>query len=83
MPTLVFLLSSNINSFKLILCTLIDVLFNAIHKCSSRYKLISVLTTYTFMVRQVCIMEPSFFKKRSGRHRRPIGGRHLIILLIR
>ena len=40
---------------------------------------ISVLTTCTFMVRQVCIIEPSFFNATSGMHRRPIEGRQLVL----
>ena len=30
------------------------------------------------MFRQVCIIEPSFFKTLSGMHRRPIECRHLV-----
>ena len=39
---------------------------------------ISVLTTCTFMFRQVCIIEPSFFNAASGMHRHSIEGRHLV-----
>ena len=37
------------------------LLCNAIHKHSCRSQHISVLTTSTFMLRQVCTIEPSFF----------------------
>ena len=39
---------------------------------------ISVLTTCTFMFRQVCTIEPSFFNMTSGMHYRPFEGRHLV-----
>ena len=41
-------------------------------------KHISVLTTCTYMFRQVCIIEPLFFNTASGMHRRPFEGRHLV-----
>ena len=50
----------------------------AIHKHSCRSQHISVLTTCTFMFRQVCTIEPLFFKTTSGMHRRPFEGRHLV-----
>ena len=59
-------------------CTLIGMLSYAIHKHSSRSQLVSVLTTCTFMFRQVCIIEPSFFNAASGMYRRPFKGRHLV-----
>ena len=34
------------------------------------------------MCRQVCIIEPSFFKTTSGMHRRPFEGRHLVLFLV-
>ena len=61
------------------LCTLIDLLSYAIHKHSIRSQSISVLTKCTFMLRQLCIIEPSFFNATSGRPRRPIEGRHIVI----
>ena len=39
---------------------------------------ISVLTTCTFMFRQLGTIEPSFFKTTSGMHRRPFEGQHLV-----
>ena len=39
---------------------------------------IYVLTTCTFMFRQVCISEPWFFETTSGMHRLPIEGWHLV-----
>ena len=42
------------------------------------YIYISVLTSCTFMFRQVCTIEPSFFKTTSGMHRRPFEGRYLV-----
>ena len=60
------------------LCTLIGLLSYAIHKHSCRSQHISVLTTCTFMFRQVCTIEPSFFNTTSGMHRRPLEGRHLV-----
>ena len=50
----------------------------ASHKHSCRFQHISVLTTCTIMFRQVCTIEPSFFKTTSGMHRRPFEGRHLV-----
>ena len=41
---------------------------------------IYVLTTCTFMFRQVCIIEPSFFNTTSGMHRRPSEGRQFYFL---
>ena len=32
------------------------------------------------MFRQVCIIEPLFFKTMSGMHRRPFEGRHLVFM---
>ena len=58
--------------------TLRGLLFYAIHKHSSRSQDISVLTTCTFMFRQVCIIEPSFFNTTLGMHRRQIEGRYLV-----
>ena len=78
MLTLVFLLSCFVNNFYLILCPLMSLLSCAIHKHSCRSQHISVLTTCTFMFRQVCIIEPSFINATSGMHRRPIEGRHLV-----
>ena len=49
-----------------------------IYKHSSSSQHISVLTTCTFMFRQVCTIEPSFFNAASGMHRRPFEGRHLV-----
>ena len=43
---------------------------------------ISVLTTCTFMFRQVCIIELSFFKRTSGMHRRSFEGRHLVLYFV-
>ena len=40
---------------------------------------ISVLTTCTFMYRQVCTIEPSFFNMTSGMHRRLFVGRHVVL----
>ena len=37
--------------------------------------------TCTFMFRQVCTIEPSFFNATSGMHRRPFEGRHLVSCL--
>ena len=74
----VFLLSCFVNNFQLMLCTLIVLLSYAIHKNSCRSQHTSVLTTCTFMFRQVCTIEPSFFKTTSGMHRRPFEGRHLV-----
>ena len=39
---------------------------------------LSVLTTCTFMLQQVCTIGPSFFNTISGMHRCPIEGRHLV-----
>ena len=41
-------------------------------------KHISVLTSCTYMFRQVCIIEPSFFNTLSEMHRRSFEGRHLV-----
>ena len=49
------------------------------NKTSQQQQIISVLITCTFMFRQVCTIEPSFFNT-SGMHRRPFGGRHLFLL---
>ena len=57
-----------------ILCTLMGLLSYAIHKHSSRSQHISVLTTCTFMFRQVFTIEPSFFKTTSGVHRQILRG---------
>ena len=78
MLTWMFLLSCFVISFQLILCTLVGLFFYAISKHSSRSQHISVLTTCTFMFRQFCTIEPSFFNATSGMHRRPIEGRHLV-----
>ena len=81
MLTLVFQLSCFVNDFLFTLFTLIDVvslLSYAIHKHSSRSQHISVVTTCTFMLQQVSIIEPSFCKTTSGMHCRPFEGRHLI-----
>ena len=43
---------------------------------------IYVLTTCTFIFRQVCTIEHSFFKTTSGMHRHPFEFRHLAILVI-
>ena len=53
-----------------------------IHVAMSQH--ISVLTTCTLMFRQVCIIEPSFFKMAyaSRMHRPPFEGRHLVIYKI-
>ena len=40
--------------------------------------IISVLTTCTFMFRQACTIEPSFFKMTSGMHLRLFKGQHLV-----
>ena len=50
----------------------------AIHKHSCCFQHIYVLTTCTFIFRQVCTIELSFFKTTSGMHRRHIEGRHLV-----
>ena len=47
---------------------------------TGRSQHISVLTICTFIFRQVCIIEPSFFKTTSGLHRRPFEGRHLVFM---
>ena len=57
----------------------IDWCYHAINKQSSRFQHLSVLTTCTFMFRQVCIIEPSFFKTTSGMYRRPFKGQHLVM----
>ena len=44
----------------------IDCCYHAILKHSSRSQHISLLTTCTFMFRQVCTTEPSFFKDDIG-----------------
>ena len=44
----------------------IDWCYHAVHKHSSRSRHISVLTTCTYMFRQVCTIEPSFFKTDIG-----------------
>ena len=43
---------------------------------------ISVLTTWKFMFRQACIIEPSFFNTTSGMHLRLFEGRHLVFKII-
>ena len=78
MLTLVFLLSCFVNDFLFTLFTLIYVVSYAIHKHSCGYQHISVLTTCTFMLQQVSIIEPTFCKTTSGMHRRPFEGQHLI-----
>ena len=57
-----------------------DWCYHAIHKHSSRSLHISVLIACTFMFRQFCTIESSFFNKTSGMHRRPFEGRHLVSL---
>ena len=52
----------------------------AIHKHSCRSQQISVLPTCTFMFRQVCAIEPSFFNMTLGMHCRPFEGQHLVLL---
>ena len=79
MLALVFLLSCFVNDFLFTLFTLIDVVSYAIHKHSSRSQHISVVTTCTFMLQQVSIIEPSFCKTTSGMHCRPFEGQHLIV----
>ena len=80
MLSLVYLLSCFVNNFWLILCTLMSLLSYAIHKHSSRSQhIVSVFTACTFMFRQVCIIEPSFFNSTSGMQRRPIEGGHLVL----
>ena len=56
----------------------IDRCYYIIHKHSCRSQHTSVLTTCTFMFRQICTIEPSFFKTISGMHRCPIEGPHQI-----
>ena len=56
----------------------IDRCYHAIHKHSWRSTHISVLTTSTFMLGQVCTIEPSFFKTTSGMLLRPFEGRYLV-----
>ena len=59
------------------LCTLMDLLSYAFHKHSCRSQHISVsTTTFIFMFRLVCTIEPSFFKTTSGMHRLPFEIRH-------
>ena len=86
-PKLFFLLFSNayLSVSAVMLCkqflaytAYIDGSAYAIHKHSSRSQHISVLTTCTFLFRQVCTIEPSFFKAASGMHPRPFEGRHLV-----
>ena len=50
----------------------------AIHKHSCGTQHISVLTTCTLMLRQVCTIESSFFKMTSGMHRRAFDSGHLV-----
>ena len=52
--------------------------FYAIHKHSCMSRDLSVLNSYSFMFRQVCTIEPSFFQTTSGMHRRLFEGRHLV-----
>ena len=59
--------------------TVIGLLSHDVHKHSSRSQHISVLTTCTLMLRQVCIIEPSFFNTPSGLHRRFFEGRYLVL----
>ena len=54
------------------------LVLHAFYKHSNKSQHISVLTTCTFMFRQVCIIEPSYFMTTSGMHSRPFEGRHLI-----
>ena len=60
----------------------IDWCYHAIYKHSSNFQHISVLTTYTFMFLQVCIIEHLFLNTTSGMHRRPFKGRHLVFIYI-
>ena len=41
---------------------------------------ISVLTTCTFLFRQVCIIEPSFFNATSEMPRRPFDSRNPVLI---
>ena len=50
-----------------------------IHNHSIRSQHISMLTTCTFMFRQVCTTEPSFLRTTSGMYRRQFEGRHLVV----
>ena len=84
MLTLVFLPSYFVKNFKLILCTLNGAIMLPINIHVVLNIAISMLTTCTYIVRQVCTFEPSFFSLR--RHRRCIvvvssrpEGRHLVI----
>ena len=65
------------------MCTLMGLLAYVIHKHSCMSKHISVLTTCTFMFRQVCTIKPSFFKTTSGMRRRLFEGQHLVTFNIR
>ena len=56
----------------------IDWCYHSIHKHSSGSQHVSLLTTCTFVFRQVCTIEPSLFDATSGMHRRPFEGRHLV-----
>ena len=42
---------------------------------------LAVLTTCTFILRQVCTIGPSFFNTTYGMHHRPIKGRHLVFIV--
>ena len=53
------------------LCWSTEILYRSQH--------VSVLTTCTFMFRQLVTIEPSFFKTTSGMHRRSFEGRHLVV----
>ena len=59
----------------------IDWCYYPIHKHSSRSQHISVLTTCTFMSRQVFPIRPSFFKTTLKMHLRPFECRHLAKIL--
>ena len=75
-PTLVIDTSME-RSLQVLATASIVLLSYAIQKYSSRFRHISVLTSCTFMFRQVLIIEPSFCNTTSGMHCRPIQGRHL------